>query len=118
MQRFHRDFGFDEKIAAQIINRIHQLPKLNYTLHAKRETIEDKNAIVPIIKLSDVTYDNIREYTVEHGQVIKFIVRLQDRDPKTDFCYVIGMDGSVITVWATRKLSSQSVLRPTLYART
>jgi hypothetical protein len=117
IKKFHRDTGFEQGAIKEIFHGLQRFSQLRYTQHAKLETIKDRYAIIPVVKLHHINPADIFEYTREDGQIVKFAIRIRSFDNNLDFCYSISLDGNVVTAWANDKADSHRTLNEALYER-
>lgn len=117
MVKYHKSIGFEPRAMKEIFESLQRVSQLRYTQHAKLETIKDRYAVIPPVKLQYIRPENIFEYTRENGRIIKFVARLTHLDNNLDFCYSISTEGIVITVWANEKNDDHRTLNESSYRR-
>ena len=119
--RFHKEVGFEPGAIKEIFNILWSLSSLRYTQHAKMETIKDRYAIIPVIKLSDIKPEDIFEYTKDDGELEQFMVRINPPTGAFSYCYSISVrpetKGNIVTVWANTKYDSHRTLNTRIYER-
>ena len=114
-QRFHKEVGFESGALKEIFGRLQRFSQIQYTRHAQLETIKDRYATIPVLKLVDIKPNDVFEYTKELGEITRFAIRIKNFDKGLDFCYSVSLDGNVITVWANTKEDSHQTLNVAQY---
>lgn len=120
--KYHKEVGFEnqaiEHIVAEILNSVAPLDEqIDYTLHAKLETIKDRYQIVPVLTKNNLKKEDIIEYTKENGKIVKALFRIKNLSNRFDFTYSVSLDGKVLTCWANRKDDVHRTLDKNKYER-
>ena len=88
-----------------------QLPFVHLTNHSINEIRNDRNGIIPIPSMSQLTssssfliefYSPIVNGEVEN-KIQKLLIRVKDLSDTLDYSYIIAREGFIVSTWSNKK---------------
>ena len=125
-RRYHRDVYFPENYIEMVLEFFEQLPFIHLTNHSIEEIRNDRNGIIPIPSIAQIT--SVNSYLVEFycpmndnqslNYIQKLLIRVKDLSTDFDYSYIIAREGFIVSAWSNAKTdihklkNNQNYFRP------